>query len=401
MIKKLRLKFILINMSIVTLMLGLIFSMLYFSTANNLEKESIEMLNEIAENPRALMSPNKRDDIYLPYFCVVTNRTGNIVEMAGGFYDLSDLNMLQGILEETVNTNTYSGVLNDYNLRFIRSVNPLGQYFVYLDISGQKAILNGLLKTLLLTGSVAFLIFLGISYLLAKWAVKPVEKAFNQQKQFVADASHELKTPLTVILTDTELLKDSDESEKEELTNSISSMAKQMRGLVEELLDLARIDNGTAADNFTRINMSSIVEESAMTFEPLFFEKEKNFTYEIDKDIYINGNELHIKQLSDILLDNAVKYANGECSLSLKKNNKKCLLTVSSQGEKISDEDLKNIFKRFYKVDKARTSNNSYGLGLSIAENIVKEHKGKIYATSENGVNSFFVELNTYNKGRC
>ena len=111
--------------------------------------------------------------------------------------------------------------------------------------------------------------------------------------------------------------------------------------------------------------------------------------------IQIQGSERHLYQVMDVLLDNALKYSTpgGMVSVDLTQNGRCCNLSVSSPGEPISKEDLKNIFKRFYRADKARTMNGSYGLGLSIAESIVEAHKGKIWAQSESGYNTFFVQL--------
>ena len=274
----------------------------------------------------------------------------------------------------------------------------MGTCIVFADITSELSTLKNLLKTFAATGSAAFLAFLGITVLLARWAVKPVEDAWQQQKQFVADASHELKTPLTVILTDAELLHapECPETDRQQLSGSIITMSRQMRGLVERLLELARIDNSRVEEAFRRVSASQVLTAAAMMFEPVFFEKELPFVYEVEPDLFVNGNEDHLKQLADILLDNAGKYASpgGRIFLRLKRvPHRHCLLEVSDQGEPIGSEDLKHLFKRFYRADKARTMNHSYGLGLSIAQKIVEEHHGRIWAESRDGYNRFFAEL--------
>lgn len=133
-----------------------------------------------------------------------------------------------------------------------------------------------------------------------------------------------------------------------------------------------------------------------MIFEPVLFEKGMPMKVEIEPGIRINGIASHLKQLIGILLDNAGKYASPEGEVVVKlsdSGHKKCLLEVSNQGEPMSDEDIENIFKRFYRADKARAMNHSYGLGLSIAQSVAEEHHGKIWAKSEDGFNRFFVEL--------
>ncbi|MBQ4605016.1 MAG: HAMP domain-containing histidine kinase, partial [Clostridia bacterium] len=223
------------------------------------------------------------------------------------------------------------------------------------------------------------------------------EEAWNKQKQFIADASHELKTPLTVITTNAELMKsESSEESKSKFTDNILTMSKQMRGLVESMLEIARLDNGSVRKEFAVFNLSETVSDAILPFEALFYEKEQIFTSEIEPDIRINGNAEQIKQVVDILLDNANKYASekSEIKLILKKQGRnQCRLSVSNEGETIPEEELKNIFKRFYRGDKTRQMNNSYGLGLSIAESIITEHSGKIFAESKNGVNTFTAQF--------
>lgn len=140
------------------------------------------------------------------------------------------------------------------------------------------------------------------------------------------------------------------------------------------------------------------MSDAILPFEALFFEKEQGFDCEIEADIKINGNPEQINQVVDILLDNANKYATEKSNIKLilkKHGRNQCIISVSNEGEEISEEELENIFKRFYRGDKIRQMNNSYGLGLSIAESIVKEHSGKIFAESKNGYNTFVVQLNT------
>ena len=399
MLKKLRIKFILINMTIVTIMLCVIFGLLYYSTGSNLERESMQMMGSIAMNPMQLGPPNKPlGDVRLPYFSILVDRDGRAIETGGGFFDLSDKEQLNIILQAAYSANEESGVLKEYNLRFLRSETPRGQCIVFTDMTSEQSTLRNMIRTFLMIGSAAFLVFLGISILLARWAVKPVDRAWQQQKQFVADASHELKTPLTVIMTDAELLHapDCPEADREPLLSSILTMSSQMRGLVENLLDLARIDNGSVKEEYCMVSFSDIVSEAAMMFEPVFFEKGLPLRYEIEPDIRANGIPSHLKQLISILLDNAGKYASpgGETVVKLRRGTRKhFLLEVSNQGDPISDEDLKNLFKRFYRADKARAMNHSYGLGLSIAQSIAEEHHGRIWCESKEGYNRFYVEI--------
>ena len=241
-------------------------------------------------------------------------------------------------------------------------------------------------------GMLSFLAFFFISLWLARLTVKPVEQAWEQQEQFVADASHELKTPLTVIMTNAELMQGGEDARSAE---HILTMSRQMRGLVEGLLDLARVDNGSVKTAFTEVDFSCLVSEGMLPFEPVYFEQGMELVGEVENGIRVKGSESHLKQVLDVLLDNAMKYSapGARVVVTLKKQGAGSLLSVCNPGESISKADLKKIFQRFYRVDSARSMDRSYGLGLSIAQGIVQEHRGKIWVESENGENTFFVYL--------
>ena len=168
-----------------------------------------------------------------------------------------------------------------------------------------------------------------------------------------------------------------------------------MRSLVENMLEMARVDNGTVKMRFIPLDMSELISNAVLSFQLLYEEKGMGLRYAIAEGICVDGSEQHLYQVMDVLLDNALKYSspNGMVSVDLIRNGRTCILSVASPGEPISREDLQNIFKRFYRADKARTMNGSYGLGLSIAESIVAAHKGKIWAESESGYNTFHVQL--------
>ena len=214
----------------------------------------------------------------------------------------------------------------------------------------------------------------------------------------MSDASHELKTPLTVILTNVEFLKsrEFDETKKLQFVDNIYTMSQQMRGLVESLLQLARVDNGILEKlPSERIDLSKLCENESLTFEVMFFEKGLMLETKLAEDVYVKGAESYVKQVVEILLDNAQKYSdpNGTVTLGLTKNAHHCTLYVANPGDEISPENRKNIFKRFYRGDEARAMNHSYGLGLAIADDIVKGMKGRIWVDSENHLNTFKVEL--------
>lgn len=437
MIRKLRVRFVSIMMLIVCTMLIIIFGLVVHMTHSRIREDGFRMMENAVYAPMGTLSDrnpkrkdeNKQMNILLPFFRVLIDADGNIVDMDGGYYDLTQEGS-EAVLEELVSAATAGtekiGDLHDYNLRYYRTSakkwfnkkapdgNPMpetalsdevtpssaeGQIIVFADISSEIATMRNLYRTCVIIGLGSLASFLVISIFFARWAVRPVEKAWAQQRQFVSDASHELKTPLTVILTDAEMLKSPrfDEAHKTQFVDNILTMSNQMRGLVESLLQLARVDNGAIQKiPLQHIDFSALVSDELLTFDALFFEKGLTLAEDIADGITVLGSAQHLKQVVEILLDNAQKYSEPHCTVRVtlqKSGAHHCLLSVADPGDAISPEDLRKIFQRFYRIDEARAMNHSYGLGLSIAENIVKNHKGRIWAESTEGINTFRVEL--------
>ena len=425
MIRKLRIRFVSIMMVIVCTMLIIIFGLVVHMTHSRIREDGFRMMESVANAPmgtRSDRNPKRKDEnremnVQLPFFRVQIDADGKIVDTDGDYYDLTEEGS-EVVLEELVSAATASeekvGDLHDYNLRYYRcnakrwfdkqvpDEDPVAAdvlIIVFADISSEIATMRSLYRTCIIIGLGSFASFLVISIFFARWAVRPVEEAWAQQRQFVSDASHELKTPLTVILTDAEMLKSPrfDEAHKAQFVDNILTMSNQMRGLVESLLQLARVDNGAIQKMpLTNIDLSGLVSDELLTFDALFFEKGLTLAEDITDGITVHGSAQHLKQVVEILLDNAQKYAapHGTVQVTLQKNGAHhCLLSVADPGDAISPEDLRKIFQRFYRIDEARAMNHSYGLGLSIAENIVKNHKGRIWAESAEGINTFRVEL--------
>jgi len=382
-------------MLIVTIMLGVIFGMVVHNTGRNMEEQGYRTMQSIHENP-VHRGPSPRPN-RVPHFTVQISPEGEFRVSSHSFFDtVEDIDLLD-IARAVYDGEEKQGVLKEHNLRFSRRHLPHGEEIVFMDISVERSMLSDLIKTCIKIGLVSYVLFLGVSILLAQWAVGPVESAWKNQRQFVADASHELKTPLTVIMTNAELLQDQNcaQSGRDQCVSSILVMSRQMRGLVEGLLDLARVDNGIVKTTFEEFNFSAAAENCLLPFEPLFFEKGMELVSEIEPGISLQGSKSHLQQVVDILLDNAVKYGEPEkkVKVCLRRGGHYVQLCITTAGDEISREDLKQIFRRFYRIDKARSMNQSYGLGLSIAQRIVEDHRGKIWAESENGFNSFYVQL--------
>lgn len=399
MIKRLRIKFICVIMAIVMVLLGAILGVVIGFTAQNMEMQSISMMRTIATTPFQQGIPGKPmdDEVRLPFFTVQISSRGELLAASGGYFDLSDQEYLQKIINAALASERESGELNEHDLRYLKAATPMGLTIVFSDTTTESTTLKHLLYSCLAIFFVAMVVFLGISILLSHWVIKPVATAWDQQRQFVSDASHELKTPLAVIMTNAELMQneEADLADCRKFSGNILSTTYQMRSLVENMLEMARVDNGAVKMNLATVDFSQLVSDAAVSFQLLYEEQELGLRCAAADGVQIRGSEQHLYQVMDVLLDNARKYSTpgGMVSVNLTIAGKNCVLSVASPGEPISGEDLKNIFKRFYRADKARAMNGSYGLGLSIAESIVEAHKGKIWAESENGNNIFLIQL--------
>ncbi len=253
------------------------------------------------------------------------------------------------------------------------------------------------LKTTILFAVIIGLILLILIYVIAKkiasLIVKPVEETFEKQKQFVSDASHELKTPLAVIEANADVLQD--KSGENKWITYIQNEVQSMNKLVNDLLTLAKMEE-TKGNNYHKFDLSKEIQMSTAVFESMMFEKKIKLETNIQEKIEFNGDKEDIKHILSILLDNAIKHTNeeGKIVVNLEKEKNEIKIEVKNQGEPIPEEEREKIFERFYRVDKARSrSEKRYGLGLSIANEIVNKYKGTIKATSQDGYTSFVVTL--------
>ncbi|MHA7965347.1 sensor histidine kinase [Paenibacillus sp. CAU 1782] len=275
-----------------------------------------------------------------------------------------------------------------------------GYMIVFLDVSARQDILTNLIYTFAIVGIVMLIVIFFTSRYFANRSISPVKEAFDKQKQFIADASHELKTPLTIIHTNADVLLSNGQdtiNRQAKWLHYIKSETERMTRLTNDLLYLTEMDDARARMFTSKFNMSEAVETILLTMEAVFFEKNVDFHYEIDPELKVNGNSEQIKQVIMILLDNAVKYtqAGGKVELSLKKQHQESVLAITNTGEGIAAEHLTRIFDRFYRTDTSRArKQGGYGLGLAIAKSIIDQHKGRIYAKSTPGESTtFYVHL--------
>ena len=290
--------------------------------------------------------------------------------------------------------------LDDNNWAYIVHKEESGYAIYSLDITSQLRVIENFMYSFIVVGFMMLVIIFFTNRFFANRYIAPVKEAFIKQKQFIADASHEIKTPLAVISTNTDVLLSNSEDtihNQSKWLNHIKMETERMKSLTDDLLYLTEIDNARMRKLFIPFNISEAVESIILTMEAVIFEKNIRLNYEIEPKLSICGNREQIEQLVMILVDNAIKYTNpnGSITLTLKKLNQEVLLSVSNTGAGISPEQIDRIFDRFYRTDASRSrKHRGYGLGLAIAKSIIKHHNGKIYAKSTmSKFTTFYVHL--------
>ena len=391
MIRKLRRQFVAVCMALVLLVLGAVFAAAYHAVRQNIEELSRQVLRQVLAEDSGRGSDAGvsieigGNRVLLPYFTV--NIWGDTAYITGGTYaDLEDTDALRDILSQCLAQGTAEGTVSDYHLRYLVQNNGLYRKLAFVDMSMEQAVLIRLIRSYVLIALAAVLVLLAIAAAASRWVTRPVERAWKQQRQFLSDASHELKTPLTVILSNAELLEGAGLTDKPaRWSGNIRSEAEQMRTLVEQMLTLARADNGVRPAAMEPVNLSDIVTDCALAFEPVAFEAGKPLEDSIAENVTVTGDGDRLRHLVSILLDNAVKYGaeGGTITLKLEKENRQALLTVANPGEPIPPEHLAHLFERFYRADSSRGEKSGFGLGLSIADSIAREHRGTLRAESD------------------
>lgn len=324
----------------------------------------------------------------IEFFVLMADTNGNYVDKIN-IDDMNDeraQNYITKILEENIDT----GIVNSY--QFYQMSKPNGTLMVFTDKSYEMKMLGQLKRTTVIIGSIALVILSVLAYFLSKKSIQPIKTAFNKQKQFVSDASHELKTPLTVISANADVLEG--EIGDNKWLKYIKSQTDRMNILVNDLLNLTRLENNTSELERKYFNLSKAIVNTALPFECQAFENNKKFEVNVDDDVMLSGSEKHIKQMAAIFIDNALKYSNagGTVRVTLKKMGDRKLFSVYNTGEGIKEDETDKIFERFYRSDQSRNrASGGYGLGLAIAKSIIDKHKFKVHIMNQPGKSVCFV----------
>ncbi|MFC5468988.1 sensor histidine kinase [Cohnella suwonensis] len=422
MFTKLRNRFLVVNLVIITFIMLVAFAAIYTITYQNVRNDidmELQRVSEFYRDPggfgggqfkgggegkRSQQPKGGFGDGPSPErsvsFSMQTDAQWNVTSTNSRF-DMDDEFYASAIGKAAANpTKDGQFVLDGNRWAYTVQQNGSGYSVVFLDVTAQHKILTNLVYTFLAVGFAMLIVIYLTSRYFANRSIAPVKEAFDKQRQFIADASHELKTPLAVINTNADvLLSNSDDkiAHQSKWLHHIKSETERMKTLTNDLLYLTEIDDARAGMLFANFNVSEAVESIILTMEAVVFEKDLELSYDIDPDLTVRGNAEQFKQVVMILLDNAIKYANpkGSISLALKKRHHDVLLTVTNTGDGIPAEHLDRIFDRFYRADKSRTrKQGGYGLGLAIAKSIVEQHRGRIYAKSApKETTAFFVQL--------
>lgn len=326
------------------------------------------------------------------YSTSVVLKNKNIMVLSNSLKETTDKDILS-MTQKLQKSGKRFGSIDDYIylVRILKSGNT-----VYIFVNNKEALQNS--KQFFIVSIFIFLlsviVFTIISYYLSRWMIKPSEKAIKNQKIFVANISHDLKTPITIIRANADLIENEVKNKKS--IKYIQQETEKLNHLVNEMLTLTRIDNTISKENFKSFNFGDSLFDVVLPFESIAYEKGIRFNINIDEVTDYFGDESNIQKLAEILIDNAMSYtAKGRIvDVDAYENSKAVTLSVTNTGEPISDEKKVEIFDRFYRESKSRErTGNHYGLGLSIANTIVKKHNGKITVESKNGKNTFTVIL--------
>ncbi len=407
MIKKLRGKFVAVTMGGSLLVLLAVFLVLALSTGQGMRQQTWQMI-EMAlwqeETPRREESPRPQAfGLFTPApqgrvlcFTVLVSPGGQAVMRTDPFFLEEEFGReeLAALARSVADGPAEQGSFPQYRLRYGRRQTPGGMLVAFADSSAESAAMAQLLKSFLPVGGAALVVLLGAAVLLARWAVGPVEAAWEKQKQFVADASHELKTPLTVILSNTEMILRHPEGDGRRWAENIQAEGARMKSLTQALLTLARADAGGSRPQAQRVDLSFLAAGRALSFEPVVYESGRTLECQVEEGLWVWGDPEGLARLADILLDNAVRYApaGAKIRLELKGLGRWARLTVQNPGDPIPQEELDRLFQRFYRSDPARSA-GGFGLGLAIARGIVEEHRGRLWAQSSGGENRFTAQL--------
>ncbi|MBS9804892.1 sensor histidine kinase [Bacillus cereus] len=401
MFQKTRIRLTIVNSLVFILLIGILGSIIYSYTYKRIYNEvdqSIKMMAQYREKLDVKIPPRKRmENIQIgdPRVIRIT-WNGKIVKIEG------DNRKFRSIFEENLEK------FSPKKLEDLQDIEVQGRYFrafslqkdgeivqIVRDITAEEGMLNTLFLILVIGCSIGSLCAIGIGFFLAGRALVPIQNSWEKQQQFVSDASHELRTPLAVIQSKTDVLFQSPSATIEEKAMDISTISKECRRLsklVSNLLLLARSDSNQIEMDKKTFELDKLLEEIVAPYKEIASYQEKEMILKVERDVPFMGDRERIHQMMVILLDNAMKYTNegGHIQIDCTQTSSSIRIQVKDDGIGVKEEDIPKLFDRFYQGDKARSTSEGAGLGLSIANWIVEKHYGKISVESKWGDGTCF-----------
>ena len=393
MIRHLRWKVVATNMLLISLVLLAVFAaVVLISRANYRESVQQQLYQALESGDYGSRQPGAEG---IPCFVAEVYASGMARVAGNSYYDLSDQSQLAAIVTEALAQEEDTGLLADFHLRYLRKTGYTSTLIAFTDTTLESTTMRSMAAVCSLAGSAALLVLFLCSYLLAGVVTRPVGAAWAQQEQFLSDASHELKTPLTVILSSAELLNQSALPGQAVYIDNIREESRRMKLLVEDMLTLSRAQRSAGSLPEQTADLSEAAMTAALRFEPVAFEAGKRLEYDIAPELPVRGDGGKLGQALAALLDNAVKYSAGgtDIRLTAEKQGRFAVVAVADSGPDIPADKLPHIFDRFYRADEARTDGDSFGLGLPIAKAIIDAHRGTLRCESGGGVTRFIITL--------
>lgn len=405
MIKKLRRHFILITLISIALVLGVMMSAINIENYHSVNIRADEKLSVIADNDGTFPKKNGENE-YKPfdykmlekkmtaeapfdtrYFTVKVTDKNTIVSVNTGMIAAVSTEKAINYTNQLTKKNKTSGFIDNYKYTCVDTDD--GKMYIFLDCERElSTFYNFLIVSILASVGGIILVYL-LVLVFSKIVFKPVAESYEKQKQFITDASHEIKTPLTIIDASTEIIEM--ENGENEWTESIKNQVKRLTALTEKLVFLSRMDEESTKLIMLDFSISDAVLEVAQGFEAVATSQGKTLNLDIDNNLSYCGDETTIRQLVSLLIDNAMKYSdeNGKITVSLKSNGKSRVITVTNSVDKIEKGKHDELFERFYRADSSRNSETGgHGIGLSVVKAIANAHKGKAicYSNDENSI---------------
>lgn len=397
MIRKLKVKFVFLAMTALLILLAVIVTGMNIINYNSVIAEVDETLQLLSKNkgtfPDFVADPQQKVPHFMTietpyetrYFSVLLSKEGHIIQTDTSRIKAIDAQTAVNYASSALETGKEKGFLENY--RFVVYSEELATRIIFLDCARKLYDSHRFLLSSIWMAVIGYIVFFVVILFFSGKILKPVTESYKKQKRFITDAGHEIKTPLAIIKADTEVLEM--EYGENEWIDAIQMQIQRLSALTADLVYLSRMEEADNAMPMIDFPFSDVVSETALSFQALAQTQNKTFVCNIPPMLSYVGNEKAIRQLVNILMDNAMKYSpeGGFLSLTVKKAGRQlCLSVLNTTQEPITKENLNHLFDRFYRTDSSRNSSTGgYGIGLSVAQAIVSAHNGKISAASKDG----------------